>query len=105
MSEYTTNLEKLVRRLKQTDAKLIWRPTTPAPEGARGRIPADLPNYNPAALKVIERHGIEVDDMNSFIKDQQIPHVRPHNVHFSKDSSALMAANSASLIRQILSTD
>ena len=105
VAEYAANLEKLVRRLKQTGAELIWRPTTPVPEGAQGRIPADLPKFNAAALKVIERHGIEVDDMNSYIRDQQIPHVRPDNVHFSKDSSALMAGNSAALIRQSLNSD
>ena len=105
LAEYAANLEKLVRRLKQTGAELIWRPTTPVPEGTQGRIPADLPKYNAAALKVIERHGIEVDDMNSFIRDQRIPHVRPDNVHFSKDSSALMAGNSAELIRQSLSSN
>lgn len=105
VAEYAANLEKLVRRLKQTGAELIWRPTTPVPEGAQGRRPADLPKYNAAALKVIERHGIEVDDMNSFIRDQRIPHVRPDNVHFSKDSSALMAGNSAELIRQSLSSN
>ena len=103
--EYAANLEKLVQRLNQTGATLIWRPTTPVPEGAQGRVPADLAKYNAAAREVIERHGIEVDDMNSFIRDHKIPQVRPDNVHFSKDSSALLAGNSAKLIRRKLKSD
>ncbi|MDE0261259.1 MAG: SGNH/GDSL hydrolase family protein [Bryobacterales bacterium] len=105
LAEYAANLEKLVQRLNQTGATLIWRPTTPVPEGAQGRVPADLAKYNAAAMEVIDRHGIEVDDMNWFIKDRNVPHVRPDNVHFSKDSSALLAGNSAKLIRQKLKSD
>ncbi len=100
--EYEANLERLVQRLRQTGATLIWRPTTPVPEGAAGRVPADLARYNAAAREVVQRHGIAVDDMNSFIRDRNIPHVRPDNVHFSKASSALLAKNSAMLIRRKL---
>ena len=105
VGEYEENLEKLVLRLKQTGARLIWRPTTPVPEGSQGRVPADLPKYNKAAWEVIDRHGIEVDDMNSFIRVKNIPHIRPGNVHFSKDSSALLAGNTAELIHQKLKSD
>lgn len=105
LAEYASNLDKLVMRLKQTGAKLIWRPTTPVPKGAQGRIPADLPKYNQAAREVIERHGIEIDDMNAFIKAQKIPQTRPDNVHFSAESSAVLAGNSAEVIRKTLRSD
>lgn len=105
VGEYAANLEKLVQRLNQTGATLIWRPTTPVPEGAQGRVKTDLAKYNAAAREVIQRHGVEVDDMHSFIRDQNIPHVRPDNVHFSKDSSALLAGNTAELIRRKLKSN
>lgn len=104
LEEYEANLEKLVVRLKATGAKLIWRPTTPVPKGASGRVPEDLPKYNAAARRVIDRHSIQIDDMNAFIAAQQIPHVRPDNVHFSRESSARLAANSASAIRDALAS-
>ena len=34
---YEANLRRLVKRLQKTGATLIWRQTTPVPEGARGR--------------------------------------------------------------------
>ena len=102
LEEYKSNLDKLVQRLKGTGAKLIWRPTTPVPTRAAGRIPHDLPKYNRAARRVIDRHGIAVDDMNAFIAAEGIPHVRPDNVHFSKESSARLAANTASVVRRAL---
>ena len=105
LEEYETNLDKLVQRLRQTGAKLIWRPTTPVPEGAAGRIPADLPKYNQAARRVVDRYGIEVDDMNAFIAANKVPHSRPGNVHFSREASTQLAENSAAAIRRVLSAD
>ncbi len=80
LKEYETNLEKLVQRLEKTGARLIWRPTTPVPEGADGRYSADLPKFNKASRKVIDRHGIQVDDMNAFIAAKKIPHRLPDDV-------------------------
>ncbi len=102
VSEYRANLDLLVARLKRTGAKLLWRPTTPVPDGASGRVPADLPEYNEAAREVMNRHGVEVDDMNRFIASEGIPHVRPDNVHFSREASARLAAHSAAAIRRAL---
>ena len=102
LEQYESNLAKLVRRLKRTGAKLIWRPTTPVPYGAAGRIPDDLPKYNQAARRVIDHHDIAIDDMNAFIAAEGIPHVRPDNVHFSKESSARLAASTATVIRRAL---
>jgi len=102
LAEYEANLEKLVQRLEKTGAKLIWRPTTPVPEGADGRYPADLPKYNKAAMRVIDHHGLEVDDMNAFIAAKKIPHVKPDDVHFTADASAQLAENSARVIRGAL---
>ncbi len=102
LQEYEANLEQLVLRLKATGAKLVWRPTTPVPEGASGRLPEHLPKYNAAARRVIDRHGIEVDEMNAFIAAKGIAHIRPDNVHFSRESSARLAANTAAVIRDAL---
>ncbi|MDE0103053.1 MAG: SGNH/GDSL hydrolase family protein [Bryobacterales bacterium] len=101
--QYEENLGLLVQQLQQTGAKLLWRPTTPVPEGAAGRFPADVPIYNEAALRVMTRHGVAVDDLNAFIKERAIPHVRPDNVHFSKESSALLAQHIAGVISSALS--
>ena len=105
LEEYEANLDKLVVRLKQTGAKLIWRPTTPVPEGASGRYPSDLPKFNRVAARVIDRHGIEVDDLNACIAAEKIPHIRPDNVHFSREASARLAASSADAIRRALQGD
>ncbi|MEZ6067875.1 MAG: SGNH/GDSL hydrolase family protein [Planctomycetaceae bacterium] len=53
---YAANLEQLVTRLEQTGAKLVFATTTPVPNGAKGRVPADAPRYNAAALKIMTAH-------------------------------------------------
>ncbi len=102
LAEYEDNLEKLVVRLKASGARLIWRPTTPVPEGAAGRVRADVARYNRAAARVVDRHGIEVDRMNEFIAREGIPHIRPDNVHFSKEASRHLGENSAAAILRLL---
>ena len=101
--EYGKNLEELVRRLQETGAVLIWRPTTPIPEGAHGRIPGDEAKANRIALEIMKRHNITVDDLNAFIRDQQIPHVKPDDVHFDQESSEKLGQRAAETIRLVFS--
>src|SRR6478609_7558165 len=67
VAEYEKNLHTLVKRLKATGATLIFATTTPVPEGAKGRVPADVAKYNEAALRVMKEEGVAVDDLNAFI--------------------------------------
>ena len=60
--KYAANLKKLVARLKKTDAKLIWRNTTPVPKGAAGRIVGHSRKYNEIAKAIMEENEIPIDD-------------------------------------------
>ena len=102
VGEYESNLEKLVQRLKSTGARLLWRCTTPVPEGAAGRFSEDVHDYNEAARGVMLKNGVAIDDINAFITQESIPHIRPDNVHFSRESSAKLAAHISEVIRQNL---
>ncbi len=53
-AEYAKNLREIVARLKKTGATLIWRTTTPVPEGSNGRIPGDAVKYNAIALEIMK---------------------------------------------------
>lgn len=78
IDEYKANLEKGIRIMKKTGAKLVWCPTTPVPNNSHGRWStgtfgrrkdADL-LYNQAALEVIEKYPeIEINDINRFIRE------------------------------------
>lgn len=85
---YEANLEKLVARLKQTGAKLIWANTSYVPEGEVGRIFGDEINYNAAAAQVMERHGILTNDIRSLTASFDASLFRASgDVHFVPEGS------------------
>lgn len=91
VDQYAKNLEKLVLRLKKTGAKLIWATTTAVPEGAEGRVKGDAAKYNTVAAKIMQKHGIAVDDLYGFVLPRLKEIQRPANVHFSPEGSKLLA--------------
>lgn len=93
VEEYQANLEKIVARLEQTGARLIFATTTPVPAGANRpfRNPADPARYNAAAIEVMQRHGIRVDDLFGLVQPQATAIQLPNNVHFTDQGSKLLA--------------
>ena len=54
LKTYGANMEEIVARLKQTDAKLIFATTTPFPAGVKPyRAPEDAEKYNEVAKKIM----------------------------------------------------
>jgi len=85
LEDYEKNLVELVKKLKATGAKLIWATTTPVPEGDQKppRKSEDAPRYNAVAKKIMEEHGVAVDDLYAFA----LPKLREiqliSNVHYT----------------------
>ncbi len=102
LPEYEENLTRLVERLEKTGAKLIWRSTTPVPEGAKGRIPGDSAKYNAVAAKIMAKHNIPTDDQFSFVKPQMDKLMLPANVHFKPSGSAALGKQAAEAIKKAL---
>jgi lysophospholipase L1-like esterase len=98
IDEYARNLEHIVRRLKKTHARLIFATTTPVPDGAAGRIKGDAERYNRAALAVMTRYHVQVNDLYAFALPRLEFIQRPHNVHFTDEGSRLLAQQVASSI-------
>ena len=105
LDQYEENLTHLVQHLQRTGAKLIWRNTTPVPEGAKGRSPGDELEYNQVAAKIMVHHGIPTDDHYSFVKPRQAELMLPANVHFTKEGSQALAERAAAAILAQLESD
>jgi acyl-CoA thioesterase-1 len=96
---YGENLEKIVKKLQKSGAKLIYATTTPYPAGvAPARLPADAKLYNDIAIKIMKAKNIEVNDLYSEVKPMLKKYQLPKNVHFNKEGSEAMAAKVASVI-------
>lgn len=102
VDDYAANLEQLVDRLAATGATLVWATTTPVPEGALGRVRGDEVRYNAAALEVMVRHGVRVDDLHAFVAPRAGELQKPADVHFTDTGSRALAREVAASVRAAL---
>ena len=104
LEQYEKNLEQLASRLKKTKAKLIWAHTSTVPEGEDGRKAGDDDKYNEVAARVMKKHGIRINDLNS-LTDDFPPElfVKPGDVHYKSEGSKKIGQAVAKEISQALS--
>lgn len=100
--DYERNLTKIVEILKKTGAKLIFCTTTPVPDGAKGRIPADANHYNEVAQRVMKKHSVEINDLYKFALPKLDKIQRKRDVHFNPEGSKILAAEVAKQIEKRL---
>ena len=109
IEQYAARLDQLVIRLKKTDAKLIWATTTPWPDNyayfekrfKRKLLysAAEEKRWQDAALAVMKKHGIPVNDLHALLKPDLDQYQKPEDVHFNKDGSRAMGEQIAKVIR------
>lgn len=106
IKDYEENLRKLVKRMQETNAKLIWATTTPVPKGKMRpeRHHADVVEFNEVAQKVMEENGIVIDDLYVYALPQLKKIQRPKNVHFTPSGSDVLAKQVAESIAEHLPT-
>jgi len=110
---YAQRLETLVLRMKKTGATLIWATTTPVPPKPEATmlkrwkkevvIDPDLERqYQAAALQVMKKYEVQVDDLYALLKPRRSELQKDDNVHFSAEGSALLARQVADCILKSL---
>jgi len=101
---YESNLDAIVRRLKQTDAELVFATTTPYPDKPGGplRRSDQVAIYNAAAKRVMSRHGIEIHDLHDLVQPKMSELLLPNNVHFTSRGNRFLAEHVAGVIRRRL---
>jgi acyl-CoA thioesterase-1 len=108
IKDYERNLRELVGRLEATGARLIWATTTPVPEGSQSskpkRFPEDAPRYNAVARKVMNEHGVAINDLFA-VSMARCEGLRtaPGNVHYTDEGYRILAQHVAASIEQALS--
>lgn len=97
---YSDNLEAIVKKLKKTKAKLIFATTTPIAPGTLNplRTPEAPSLYNEAAMEIMDRHQIVVNDLYAFCEPQLKEIQLPKNCHFTTEGSTAMAKEVAAAI-------
>jgi acyl-CoA thioesterase-1 len=105
VNDYRENLEKIVARLQQTGARLVFATTTPVPEGVKSpfRAPGDPARYNLAASEVMKHNGVQMNDLYTFIRPHLAELQLPQNVHFTGKGSEALAEQVVEVIKTELS--
>jgi hypothetical protein len=101
-ADYEKNLTAIVAKMKATGAKLIFATTTPVPAGSAARIKGDEEKYNAIARRVMEKHGVAIDDLYAFALPKLAEIQLPANVHFKPEGSKVLAKQVAASITQAL---
>ncbi len=104
VEDYEANLERIVARLRETSATLLFATTTPYPDLPEGpvRYAADVDLYNAAALRVMRRHDIAVIDLHGVVHKRLDEFQQPNNVHFTREGSMFLAEHVAADVRRAL---
>jgi len=97
--QYRESLEQIVKRLKQTNATLIWCATTPVPEHEAGRKMGDEIKYNAIAASIMQENGILINDLHAHAL-QGLPEIqnKKGDVHFNSKGYAYLADEVAQAI-------
>jgi len=100
LEQYEQNLDQLVRRLRKTNATLIWASTTVVPDDEAGRKVGDDLNYNAVAARVMKKHGVVINDLNKLSRTFS-PDLfkKAGDVHFTTEGYQQLAGQVAQSIQ------
>lgn len=104
LKQYKKNLAEIVAILIETEAKLVFATTTPYPDKVDGplRKPGMPEKYNNAALKIMNKHQIAINNLHAFVMPRIGELQKPHNVHFTNAGSQALAQKVADRIEEAL---
>ena len=101
---YAKSLDSIVSKLKKTNAKLIFAVTTPPCVGPEQKIKVVISEeqakqFNDAAREVMQKHGVQINDLYSVIGPDRAKYQRGANdVHYTEQGRDLLAGHVAKAI-------
>ena len=103
LKEYKDNLEQIAIKLKSTGARVIFATTTPTVYNSRPvMLPEDVVAYNAAAVEVMKKHQIDIDDVHAEVLPRQSEMQIPANCHFQNEGNLFLAQQVANSIKKKL---
>lgn len=101
-ADYEQRLETLIARMKQTGAKLIFATTTPVPADTKDgpEIVTQIAEKNEIATRVMQKHGVLINDLHAFLAPKLEGIANPKDVHFNAKGYELMGQQVAKVIEE-----
>lgn len=106
LNVYQRNLEKSVAMLRATGATLVFGTTTPTvPNLIPIMAPEDVVAYNEAAVAIMKKHQVAINDLHAQILPRLAELQFPANCHFREEGSVFLGETIAGVIRPMLPAD
>ncbi|MBT3540245.1 MAG: SGNH/GDSL hydrolase family protein [Opitutae bacterium] len=108
---YAQNLQRIVKKLRKTGARLIFGSTTPPcfkkEKSSKVLVSIETAqSFNQLAKEVMEKNGVTLNDLFATIGDNRSSYQRAGNdVHYTKDGTTVLATAVALAIRDALPKD
>jgi acyl-CoA thioesterase-1 len=103
-ADYEANLRKIVARLKQTGATLVWATITPIPDGELNppRRFGSVAEYNAIAARVMRENGIRINDLNAHVTPRFAELQTPRDLHYQAAGYEFLGEKVAAEILAVL---
>lgn len=100
---YEEQLRAIVRRLRETRARLVFCTTTPVPPGELRpyREPSDVITYNRIARRIMREERVVVNDLFQFALVRLDGIQRPADVHFTEEGSRVLGERVAEAVLEV----
>ncbi len=104
LKQYKKNLEIIIEKLKATGAALIFATTTPYPGKVTNplRKPGMPAKYNRAAINIMNRHSITINDLYAFMLPRLTELQLPEDVHFTPVGYNALARKVVERIKEVI---
>lgn len=103
IADYSERLEQLVERMQQTGATVCWATTTPIPDVSDKKYSAaSIVERNAAALTIMQKHDVLVDDLFAAISPRLAELQNPDDVHFSGPGNEFLGQQVAEFLKTVL---
>ncbi len=101
--DYEQRLDELATKLQATGARIIWASTTPIPtDEAKKQTAESIVERNAIAARVMQKHGIPIDDLFAFITPHLASAQNPNDVHFNGPGYQMLGQQVAASIEGAL---
>ena len=101
LGDYVDALEKILRELKKTEAKIIFSLSTPVSPDKPNHYNEDIRRYNAAARIIMEQHGIEVNDLYQLVEPHISEYISADMIHPTPSGIEALAAAVSHKIKEV----
>jgi lysophospholipase L1-like esterase len=102
LNEYIDTLKRILNELQRTGAIILFATTTPVATDAIGRSNAEIDLYNSVAVEIMLKNDIEINDLNSIVKQDLTGNICEDKLHLSKHGNHMCAKQVIEKIKNYL---